>query len=85
MISSMDWALALGAAVLVFLARMLAKSKKPPQMPPEPTESPAATHAREAIETAAQRRIDDVDEALKGDDPTESLARLADLANKRRI
>jgi len=29
--------------------------------------------------------MDDVDEALKGDDPTASLARLADLANKRRI
>lgn len=85
MTETIGWAMAAAAAALVALARVLGKGKKRPTLPAEPPEQVAADHARDAIQNAAQSKMDEIDDALKGDDPTASLARLANLANKRRL
>ena len=79
MTETIGWAMAAAAAALVALARVLGKGKKRPTLPVEPPEQVAADHARDAIQDAAQSKMDEID------DPTASLARLANLANKRRI
>lgn len=84
MIDSIGWVLAAVVAVLVAAARVMGKGRKPPVMPSEPPEQVAATHAREAIEDAAQSKLDDVDDARESDDPAGALADLANRAQRRR-
>ena len=85
MTESIGWILAAVVAALVAAARLVSKPKKAPQMAQKPPEDVGAAHARDAIETAAQRNMGDIDNALKGDDAVGSLARLANLAQKRRF
>ena len=85
MIDSIGWILAAVAALLVAVSRRLGKPKKRHRIAPEPPPDVGAAHARDAIETAAARNIGEIDDALKGDDAVGSLARLANIAQKRRF
>ena len=85
MIDSIGWILAAVAAVLVAVSRMLGKPKKRHRIAPEPPPDVGATHARDAIETAAARNMGEIDNALKGNDAVDSLARLANIAQTRRF
>jgi hypothetical protein len=46
--------------------------------------APGASHAREAIEDAARRNVDEINDAETGSDPAGQLADLANRAQRRR-
>ena len=82
MAESLGWAVAILAALAAVVGRCVsAKRRKVTRVPTAPPEQVAASHARDAIETAAQRNLDAIDDALEGDDPAGDVA---DMANRRK-
>ena len=82
MVDSLGWAVAILAALVAVVGRFVsAKRRKVTRVPTAPPEQVAASHARDAIETAAQRDMGAIDDALEGDDPAGDVA---DMANRRK-
>lgn len=74
--------MAILAALAAVVGRFVsAKRRKVTRVPTAPPEQVAASHAIDAIETAAQRNLDAIDDALRGDDPAGDVA---DMANRRK-
>ena len=84
MTETAGWVLAAVAALLVAAARVLKAGVNPPKMPLPPPMAPGASHAREAIEDAARRNVDEINDAETGADPAGQLADLANRAQRRR-
>ena len=74
--------MAILAALVAVVGRCVsAKRNARAKVPTGPPDQVAASHARDAIETAAQRNLDAIDDALEGDDPAGDVA---DMANRRK-
>ena len=84
MTESLGWVVAAVVGVLAILNRLVAGKRERLEGPTAPPEQVAATHAQDAIETAAQRNMDEVDDALEGEDVAGALAKLANRAARRR-
>ena len=84
MTESLGWVVAAVVGVLAILNRLVAGKRERLEGPTAPPEQVAAPHAQDAIKTAAQRNMDEVDDALEGDDVAGDLARLANRAARRR-
>ena len=82
MVESIGWAVAILAALVAVVGRCVSNKRNArARTPTAPPDQVAASHARDAIETAAQRDMDAIDDALEGDDPAGDVA---DLANRRK-
>ena len=85
MTESLGWVVAVVVGVLAVVNRCISKKRdKAVKGPVAPPEQIAASHARDAIESAAQRDMDEVSDAMEGDKVAEKLAELANRAAKRR-
>ena len=84
MTESLGWVVAAVVGVLAILNRLVTGKRERLEGPPVPPEQVAAPHAQDAIKTAAQRNMDEVDDALEGDDGAGELAKRANRAARRR-
>ena len=76
--------MAVVVAIVAMAARCASGKRRHPAKAVAPLPGPGASHARSAIEDAAQRNVGVIDDALTGPDVAEELARLANRAAKRR-
>ena len=85
MVDALGWVVAGVVGILAIVSQcVIRKREKLKKRPTAPPEQVATVHARAAIEDAAQRNLDTIDDALKSEDAADELAALANRASERR-